>query len=234
MLSILKKLGVTLTRTQNVDPQLRMDIALERSLMGVDLFVDVGANRGQTYCRVRELGYRSNYLAIEPEEKSFKVLEGLSKCDPNLSCIKSAIGAERGEVVLNVASNDALSSSVLDFSENHKNAAPGIHMVEKQEVKVRPLSDVLKNINSKRMFLKIDVQGYEMHVLRGLSEFEWTKIVGVLVECNLVASYEGSSLVEDVVAYLREHGLSPFRVENGFGSPDFGQQLQVDILFKMK
>ena len=34
-----------------------------------------------------------------------------------------------------------------------------------------------------------------------------------------------------LVWYLRGKGYKPLRIENGFGMPNFGQQLQVDILF---
>jgi hypothetical protein len=33
------------------------------------------------------------------------------------------------------------------------------------------------------------------------------------------------------VEFLRNKGYTPLRIENGLGMPNFGQQLQVDILF---
>jgi hypothetical protein len=38
-------------------------------------------------------------------------------------------------------------------------------------------------------------------------------------------------LIEDVIKFLRKKGFQPLRLENGFGMPNFGQQLQTDIIF---
>ena len=95
-----------------------------------------------------------------------------------------------------------------------------------------PLSLVLDEYVDRSIFLKIDVQGLELGVLQGVIDRDWVRISGLLIECNLVATYEGSALVEEVIAFLRQRSLTPFRIENGFGEVNFGQQLQVDVLFK--
>ena len=91
-------------------------VVVQRELLVIDLFVDVGANSGQTYSRVRKLGFSKSYLAIEPELSCFKALQSLQNEDTDLHCINSAIGDRQARVVLNVANNSALSSSLLTFS----------------------------------------------------------------------------------------------------------------------
>ena len=232
MLNFLNRFGIVVTRLRNVDPEQRMNVVLQRMLSGVDLVVDVGANSGQTYTRVRNLGYSGRYLAIEPESKSFQQLALMKQNDNKLFCVNKAIGKQIGTVVLNVANNDSLSSSLLNFSEGHLRAAPGIKMVSKQEVLMVPLSLILDEYVDRSIFLKIDVQGLELGVLQGVIDRDWVRISGLLIECNLVATYKGSALVEEVIAFLRQRSLTPFRIENGFGEVNFGQQLQVDVLFK--
>ena len=170
MFSFLNKFGLVLTRSQNVDPQQRMDVVVQRELLVIDLFVDVGANSGQTYSRVRKLGFSKSYLAIEPELSCFKALQSLQNEDTDLHCINSAIGDRQARVVLNVANNSALSSSLLTFSESHLAAAPWIKMNSTQEVKMETLSNLLSQSSARRIFLKIDVQGYELEVLRGICD----------------------------------------------------------------
>ena len=41
---LLNKLGFILTRTRNVSPEKRMNVAIVRELTSIDLFVDIGAN----------------------------------------------------------------------------------------------------------------------------------------------------------------------------------------------
>jgi FkbM family methyltransferase len=209
-----------------------MDAVISRELSNVDLFVDVGANIGQTYLRLRKLGFEGNYLAVEPELSSFNSLINLTNSDFRAICLNSAVGSRSGRVMLNVASNSSLSSSILDFSDNHLVAAPWIRMQSTQEVEMETLSNLLSQSSARRIFLKIDVQGYELEVLRGIRDEDWQRIEVILVECNLINSYTDASLIEDVFTLLRKRNFNPFRIENGFGMPDFGQQLQVDVLFK--
>jgi hypothetical protein len=51
------------------------------------------------------------------------------------------------------------------------------------------------------------------------------------IETNLVSTYKDATLIEDVIKFLRNKGYRPLRIENGFGMRNFGQQLQVDVLF---
>ena len=46
-----------------------------------------------------------------------------------------------------------------------------------------------------------------------------------------MGTYKNLTLMEDIIKFLRIRGFKPLRIENGFGMPNFGQQLQVDILF---
>jgi FkbM family methyltransferase len=232
MFGFLNKFGIVVTRSRNVIPEKRMNVSISRELNGVNLFVDVGANSGQTYNRIRTLGFSGTYLAIEPEFSSFQKLLQLQTTDKNLICISQAIGKDAKVLNLNISNNEALSSSLLTFSEAHRLAAPEIDMVDTQSVPVSPLSAILDKLEHSSIFLKIDVQGYELEVLKGINDFDWGRICGLLIECNLVSTYEGSAFIEEVFSLLRQKGFHPYRLENGFGATNFGQQLQVDVLFK--
>ena len=131
-----------------------------------------------------------------------------------------------------------MSSSPLKFSEHHQEAAPTVKMVSTEEVKIRKLSTILKNTNFKRGFLKIDVQGYELQVLKSIIKSiiksDWKKIKFLEIEVNLVESYQSSALIEEVLTFLRTKGFDPYRVEPGFGYKNFGQQIQMDVIFQSK
>jgi hypothetical protein len=81
------------------------------------------------------------------------------------------------------------------------------------------------------MFIKIDTQGYEYEVLKSINKNNFKKIYAFEIETNLVGTYKDITLIEDIIKYLRNKGYKPLRIESGFGMPNFGQQLQADILF---
>ena len=228
---LLNKLGFILTRTRNVSPEKRMNVAIVRELTSIDLFVDIGANEGQTYRRIRSLSYTGRYLAIEPEVACFNKLSKIEINDGNFHALQCAVGSKADRVHLNVASNAASSSSILDLGNAHSQAAPDIKMIEIQSVNQLPLSHILRDYTANSAFVKIDVQGYELEVLKGMDVNVCNRVQALLIECNLVETYKDCSLIEEVFSLLRTRGFKPFRIENGFGTPNFGQQLQVDVLF---
>ena len=81
------------------------------------------------------------------------------------------------------------------------------------------------------MFLKLDVQGFEMHVLRG-AERALAELRGVQAELALDASVRGRLAVE---AGGRPRsvsiGFELAGVEPGFADPDSGRMLQFDGVF---
>jgi hypothetical protein len=93
------------------------------------------------------------------------------------------------------------------------------------------LESILKDVSEKSIFIKIDVQGYELEVLKGIVDSNWQKINGLVIEVNLVETYKHAALIEEVIEFLRRKDFHPFRIEPGFGLAKFGQQLQADVIF---
>jgi hypothetical protein len=145
--------------------------------------------------------------------------------------LNCAVGNSNGYIYINNASNDGLSSSILELDNYHKDAAPSIEFISKEKVKIRKLSRILEANINKKIFVKIDTQGYEFEVLKSINKDNFSKIYAFEIETNLVSTYKNVTLIEDVISFLRSKGYKPLRIENGFGMPKFGQQLQVDILF---
>jgi FkbM family methyltransferase len=223
--------GLTLTRTKNIDPKLRFNEFLKKAIRGSELVIDVGANRGQFVDLLFEIGYTQSVIAIEPISEAFNRLEIAYGKKPNIKLLRNAVGSRARTLEINVASNNAESSSFLDFTDWHVKGASGINMKFKEMVKQITLKSVLQELEEKSIFIKIDVQGYELEVLKGIGESNWPQINGLLIEVNLVETYKNAALIEEVTQFLRRKKFRPFRIEPGFGLPEFGQQLQADIIF---
>jgi FkbM family methyltransferase len=218
-----------LTRAKNVLPQEKLASARELILENCDFVVDIGANNGQWISGVRNQGYKGEAVCIEPLKKNYAIL--LARNLRNTIALNCAIGNTNGYTYINVASNDGMSSSILELDDYHKSAAQNISFIEKQKVKISKLSKVLKTSTHKKIFVKIDTQGYELEVLKSINKSSFDNIYAFEIETNLVSTYKNASLIEDVIKFLRNKGYQPTRIENGFGMPNFGQQLQMDILF---
>ena len=218
-----------LTKTRNVLPSEKLSSARQNVLKKCDFIVDIGANDGQWMNQVRKRGFKGNALCIEPIKANYKSLE-LKELEKT-SIMNCAVGNKNGFVEINLASNNGLSSSILELDAAHKNAAPEIEFVGKEKVKILKLSKILETNKYKNIYVKIDTQGYEYNVLRSISKENFSNILAFEIETNIVSTYKETHLIEDVIKFLRQKGYQPMRLENGLGMPNFGQQLQVDIIF---
>jgi len=99
-------------------------------------------------------------------------------------------------------------------------------------VTIGPLGDFLQPSQmGARNLLKIDVQGFELEVLKSaetlLPLFDW-----VYVECSYVPLYEGQALANEIISYLEACG---FRLSGQY-NPSYarvgGGLLQADLLFE--
>ena len=210
--------------------------AAQRSLAGllrqesINLVLDVGANTGQFAGELRATGYKGQILSFEPLEAAHAQLSKQAESDPHWRiAIRTALGAETGIAEIHVSANSA-SSSILDMLPRHFKAEPLSGYVGKETVTVNRLDDVCAVSSSDRVFLKVDVQGYESKVLEGAHHI-LQGCRAVLVEMSLVPLYEGQVLVRDLWDILAAQGFEPWSLEPGFRHPATGRLLQLDGVF---
>jgi FkbM family methyltransferase len=193
----------------------------------VSLVLDVGANAGQYATRLRADGYRGRIISFEPLGAPYARLEAFAADDPNWETRRIALGAAAARKTINVSEN-SYSSSLLPICDVTVTAAPDARYVEEEEVEVVTLDSL--DIPARRNFLKIDVQGYELQVLRGANE-SLQRVLAVELELSLVPLYAGQALAPEICAFLREHGFVPLALEPEFSDPTTGELLQVNGLF---
>jgi FkbM family methyltransferase len=203
---------------------------VQQSLLATaDLLLDVGANTGQFAERVRAAGYTGQLISFEPSSGPFNVLETRSSGDPQWGARKLALGAEKSSLELNVSANTK-SSSLLPIMDRHVTAAPASAVVEHETVAVSTLDIELAKVSFSRGFLKLDVQGYELEVLKG-AETTLESTIGVQCELSVVPLYDGQADYLEVIGYLRQHGLHLLHLEPEFQDPHTGAVLQLEALF---
>jgi FkbM family methyltransferase len=201
------------------------------SSLGIDLLIDIGANRGQYALARRASGYQGEILSFEPLSTAHTTLRALSSNDPNWTIAdRVAVGDRSGEIEINLAQNSA-SSSVLPMLDAHLAAAPHSRYIGKEAVPLRRLDDLLEStVGGRKIFLKLDVQGFESYVLHG-AEHVLQKTLALQLEMSLLPLYQGETLMPEMCQLLREKGFELWDLEPGFRDPSTGRLLQVDAIF---
>jgi FkbM family methyltransferase len=192
--------------------------------------VDVGANIGQFSLLSTVLFPNARIYAFEPLPVAADRFARLFAGDDRVRLHRAALGPERGTATLHVSARDD-SSSLLPISDVQRSVFPGTQEVATRTVPVGPLSDFLAPTElTAPALLKIDVQGFELEVLRGaetlLGAFEW-----LYVEASWLALYEGQALAGEVIAYATGRGFERVGTYNQTTGRD-GQPIQADFLFR--
>lgn len=198
---------------------------------GIDLVLDVGANAGQFAQRLRSAGYAARIVSFEPLSGAFGELSRHAASDAAWEPRRLALSDEDGDAEIHVAGN-SWSSSLLEMGARHRQSAPEAAYVGTETVPTARLDSIWNSLaqGAARPFLKLDVQGFEMHVLRG-AERSLAHLRGLQAELALTSLYEGDRPWRDIVDHLAEHDFALAGVEPGFEDPDSGRMLQFDGVF---
>tara|TARA_R110002110_G_scaffold415612_6_gene652172 strand:+ start:207870 stop:208616 length:747 start_codon:yes stop_codon:yes gene_type:complete len=192
--------------------------------------VDVGANVGQFSLLARALHPGARIFAFEPLPDAAARYRQVFAADKNVKLFQAAISPDAGTATMHVSAS-ADSSSLLPISARQSELFPGTEEVGVTEVEVGPLSSFVSAADlTAPALLKIDVQGFELEVLRGASDL-LAGFEHVYVEASFEALYEGQALADDVIAQMVEAGFSEVGRYNVSIGPD-GTAIQADFLFR--
>jgi len=131
-----------------------------------NLCFDVGANYGNR--TEAFLALRCKVVAIEPQPKTYNFLK--KKYGKKIILIDKALGSNSGEAILYLSSSSSLTSVSEEWINKVSNGRfSGSSWNRRIKVPMTTL-DSLINEYGKPQFCKIDVEGYELEVIKGLSE----------------------------------------------------------------
>lgn len=198
---------------------------------GWDVLLDVGANRGDFYASFKEtLGVEAAHL-FEPLPSEFAVLQQRFAGNQAVHLHNMALGSENGSASFHVGVEHAPSSSLLASTEVNDALFPQTKAKTQITVPIRRLDDVVPahELDSKRTFIKLDVQGYEQVVLAGGQEV-LKKCDAALVEVQLENLYVGQADFLGLVQTMRSAGLE-YQGNYSQVYGDTGRCLYIDALF---
>ncbi len=194
--------------------------------------VDIGANRGQFALAARHHAPGAYIIAFEPLVEPAEVFREVFRKDAKVELHLCAIGSQQGDALMYISGADD-SSSLLPITDLQTRLFPGTQESSTRRVTVTPLEKALfpQQIVSPAL-LKIDVQGYELQVLKGgkslLGCFDF-----LLVECSYKTLYNGQALAGEVLRYLGEAGFVLVQRFNLLCDEN-GEPIQADFFLRRK
>jgi FkbM family methyltransferase len=134
-----------------------------------DVCFDVGANTGNRTKVFLKLAAR--VVAVEPQDKCARLIESVFGRDKRLTIVRKALGAAEGQAEMRVSNSSTVSSLSGDWIEAVQKSGrfADTSWDTKQPVQLTTL-DGLIHEHGLPAFIKIDVEGFEDQVVKGLSQ----------------------------------------------------------------
>jgi FkbM family methyltransferase len=170
--------------------------------------LDIGANEGTFTGEVLENTKYLNIVAIEPHPQTFERLNNGFANNGRVTPMNIGAGDREGTLPLYDYCDRKGSSHASFF----KGVIEDIHhgASSELEVRVRRLDNVVSEKKLNVVFIKIDVEGYELSVLRGLEEtIRLQKVPYILIEFNEMNVFSRTFL-KDLMGFLNDY--EPFRI----------------------
>ncbi|HUS24340.1 MAG TPA: FkbM family methyltransferase [Candidatus Binatia bacterium] len=151
--------------------------ALEKLARHADGFIDVGCNIGYYSCVYARSG-RGPIVAVDPNpEMVRRTRENLELNDARAEILQCGVGERRGTLTLNVPANR---HSLASFAYAPTRGGA----VTTLEVPIRTLSEIVEQTPLANALVKVDTEGFELQVLRGITAAAARRIGYLVMELS--------------------------------------------------
>jgi FkbM family methyltransferase len=177
-----------------------------------DGFVDIGANVGHySLLASRRVGARGFVVAIEAAAWIHVVLDRHVALNRrrNIRTVQVAAAAQRGNVRLYAGDAGNIGKTSMVPRAGASSVTPAL-----------PLAEILRVDEIERVrIIKIDVEGAELEVLRGLKPLlpRLRRDVEIVMEVSTLQMPAHERARDEIFATLREHGFSAYVFDNDYG-----------------
>ena len=170
--------------------------------------IHVGAFVGDELDAYRQLGL-TNTILFEPQKHLYEIVQ--AKCRNDEKVFNVALGSHPHEANLIISQtqggifNGSGASSSLLPPKKHLTEHPNITFGSEEWVQIECLDPFLPRNHidiTGYNFLNIDVQGYELEVLKGGTK-TLSHIDAMIVEVNRDEMYEGCPMIQDIDDFLQ-------------------------------
>jgi len=211
---------------------LHLDSLVAKYNLKVKGIIHVGAHIGEEVSAYKKnFGNEIKINLFEPQKKYFHILEDKFKKTKNINLYNFGCGDSKQTLEINKASNEGESSSILS-PKLHLDLHPEVKFSGKEIIEVEKL-DEFKITDSN--YISIDVQGYELRVLKGSNE-TLQYLDYIYLEVNKEEVYEGCPMVRDIDRYLSNFNFLRVETKFAYDTLPWGDALYVrkSLLSKKK
>lgn len=185
--------------------------------------IDVGANTGYWAARFLRV-VPATYVGFEPDPRAFAEL---SARFPAGDLTQAAVGATTGAITLHQV-EDSTYSTVSSYQEF---ASSQVRLAADVDVPLVRLEDCVPREFSGRTIVKIDVQGAEADVLRGMAAL-LPDVSLLMLETPLIPQTALDNDLGTVTHLLRPHGFAPvYFCRPGLDYTRFDIPVEHDVIF---
>ena len=141
------------------------------------------------------------------------------------------VALSKGIKSINIAANYT-SSSILDMEDSHMVGAPESIYIGSEMIRVFKLDNVVGNFIKPEnvVFLKLDVQGYELEVLEGAQK-TLPFIKGLQIEISIEPLYKNQTIFKEMLIHIEQLGYELWDIQPCFRDKLTGKLLQFDGIF---
>jgi FkbM family methyltransferase len=192
--------------------------------------LDVGANAGQFARRVFSSLPDCIVHSFEPLPGPFTALQQVAADHPQLHCHNFALGERGGAVTIHTGEYTP-SSSLLRPAQHLTDSMPRVVPHRDMDISVMRLDDWAAATSlTFPLLVKLDVQGYELQVIRGGME-TLRRAAAILTEISFVELYENQPLFADIIEAMSRMGFRLADIYDVSRDPATGLGFQCDGLF---
>ena len=193
---------------------------VDKYKMNIKGIIHIGAHYGEEIPDYIDCGIQ-DMVIFEPLEENFNILADKVKgLNANIVGHQIALGSKPGKTTMYVSDNEKQSSSILK-PKVHLTHHPHVKFPSTEEVEVSCL-DSYDCFEYK--FINMDVQGYELEVLKGGTK-TLEKVDYVYCEVNRDEVYENNAYVEELDEFLKGYNME--RVMTSWEGQIWGDALYV-------
>lgn len=198
--------------------------------LNINMIIDVGAHKGEFLEKMLKIEKIKTFYAFEPQKNIFDKLNMKFSKNNKITLFNCAMDKEVSKKRLQI-NKLSMTSSLAEINEKSaylklKNflTSSKKNFVDEYEVQTNTVDKVFKEMNLNNTLLKIDVEGYEMNVIKGSLE-KLKEIPFILLENQFGNHYKDNSF-KDIENLLLQKNFS---ITKKFLFPTMHYQ---DILFK--
>ena len=198
--------------------------------LDIEKIIDIGAHKGEFLEKMLKIEKVNTFYAFEPQKNIFNELSEKFSNNKKVTLFNYAMDEEIAKKKLKI-NRLSMTSSLAEINEKSlylkfKNflTRAKSNFEDEYEVQTNTVDKIFEGINLKKTLLKIDVEGFEINVLKG-SQTKLKEIPFILLENQFGNHYKNYNFNEIIKLLSHQN----FKIRKKFIFPTMHYQ---DVLFK--